>query len=139
MAYEMKTKPTDADVRAFIDRAEPAQRRADGHVLCDLMERVTGLKPVMWGPSIVGFGSTAYRYESGHSGEICPMGFSPRKTALVLYLPHPPQREALLARLGKHSTGVGCLYIKTLADVDMGVLEELLQVSWAHGGGAERA
>jgi hypothetical protein len=134
MAYETKTKPTDADPRAFIDRAEPAQRGADGHVLCDLMERVTGLKPTMWGPSIVGFDSKSYRYASGHSGEICRMGFSPRKGALVLYMAHPPEREALLARLGKHSIGKGCLYIKKLADVDMVVLEALVRASWATDG-----
>ncbi len=139
MAYEAKTKPTGADPRAFIDRAEPAQRRVDGRLLCDLMERVTGLEPVMWGSSIVGFDTMSYRYESGHAGEICRMGFSPRKGALVLYLPHPPGREALLARLGKHSTGVGCLYIKKLADVDLDVLEDLVRASWEHGRSVAQA
>jgi len=131
MAYEAKTKPTDADPRAFIDRAEPAQRRIDGHWLCDLMERVTGLKPVMWGPSIVGFGTDSYRYASGHSGECARMGFSPRKAGLVLYLSKSPDQEALLGRLGKHTTGVACLYIKKLADVDIEVLEELIVGGWA--------
>lgn len=138
MAYETKTKPTDADPREFIDRAEPAQRQADGHVLCDLMERVTGLRPTMWGPTIVGFDSKTYHYESGHSGEICRMGFSPRKGALVLYMDHPPERDAMLARLGKHSTGKGCLYIRKLADVDMGVLEELVRSAWRESEPAPR-
>ena len=130
MAYEPKTKPTEADPRAFIDRAEPPQRRADGHVLCDLMERVSGARPQMWGPSMVGFDSASYRYETGHSGQTFRIGFSPRKGALVLYLPGSPDREALLGRLGKHSTGVGCLYIKKLADVDLAVLEQLVASAW---------
>ena len=138
MPYEAKTKATDADPRAFIDRAEPAQRRTDGHLLCDLMKRVTGCEPVMWGPSIVGFDLAGYRYASGHSGEICRIGFSPRKTAMVLYLPGSPERAELLQRLGRHTTGAGCLYIKKLADVDLVVLEELIRAAWAHaepGGG----
>lgn len=130
MPYEPKTNPTGADVKAFIDRAEPPARREDGKVLCALMEKVSGQAPKMWGPSIVGFDSLRYRYDSGHSGETCRLGFSPRKAALVLYLPGSPDRDALLERLGKHSTSVSCIYIKKLADVDMGVLEALVASAW---------
>jgi hypothetical protein len=133
MPYEAKTRPTDADVDAFLDRAEPAVRRQDAKVVCELMRKVSGEAPQMWGPSIVGFGRHAYRYESGHGGETSRIGFSPRKSALVFYLwCDAAERETLLARLGKHSTGVGCVYVKKLADVDMGVLEALVRAAWAH-------
>lgn len=133
MAYEAKSRPTEADVGAFLERVEPAVRRADGNVVCELMRKVSGQEPRMWGPSIIGFGRHAYRYASGHGGETSRIGFSPRKTALVFYLSCDASEWApLLARLGKHSTGVGCLYIKKLADVDMGVLEELIRAAWRH-------
>ena len=95
MAYELKTRQTPADVDAFLAAAEPASRRDDARAVCALMARVSGLPASMWGPSIVGFGSYRYRYDSGHQGEMCRMGFSPRKAALVLYLPGCPEREAL--------------------------------------------
>jgi hypothetical protein len=133
MAYVAKTRQTDADVDAFLARAEPAARREDGRVLCELMGRVSGEQPKMWGPTIVGFGVRAFSYASGRSGQICRIGFSPRKPALVLYLPDSPDRAALLSGLGKHSHGVGCLYIKRLAEVDPGVLEQLVRSSWAAG------
>ncbi|MFC3079316.1 DUF1801 domain-containing protein [Phenylobacterium terrae] len=133
MAYEAKTRPTEADVGAFLDRVEPAVRRDDGRVVCELMRKVSGEEPRMWGPSIIGFGRQTYRYASGHSGETSRIGFSPRKGALVFYLwCDAAEQEAQLARLGKHTTGVGCLYIKKLADVDMAVLEELIRAAWAH-------
>lgn len=135
MAYDLKTRPTPADVEAFLDVAAPA-RRDDGRRLCALMSEICGLAPQMWGPSIVGFGSYHYRYASGHEGDMCRMGFSPRKAALVLYLPSCPEREALLARLGKHSTSKACLYIKRLADVDPDVLEALVRSSWASQEGS---
>ncbi len=129
---ELKTKPHDSSVEDFLARAEPAQRRYDGRVLAALMERITGEPPTMWAASIIGFGSYHYRYESGREGEMCRIGFSPRKASLVLYLtPGFGDQEERLARLGKHSTGKGCLYIKRLADVDMAVLEELLAGAWA--------
>jgi hypothetical protein len=129
---ENKTQATDASVDAFLAKVEPEQRRADGRVLLDMMVRLTGEQPILWGPSIVGFGSVHYRYESGREGDICRIGFSPRKAQLVLYLAATlPGRDALLAKLGKHSLGKGCLYIKTLADVDGTVLEDLIARSWA--------
>jgi hypothetical protein len=120
-------------VADFIEAAPDAVRRDDAKTLVALMARVTGEEPVMWGPSIIGFGSYHYRYESGHEGEACRMGFSPRKAELVLYvLNGSPEQAAQLARLGRHKTGKSCLYVKRLADVDMAVLEELLrdQLAW---------
>ena len=125
---ETKTKPTQMKVADFIDAAPDAVRREDAKTLVALMSRVTGEEPVMWGPSIIGFGSYHYRYESGHEGDACRLGFSPRKAELVLYvLTGSPEQEAQLARLGKHRTGKACLYIKKLADVDMAVLEEIVR------------
>jgi hypothetical protein len=125
---ETKTKPTQMQVADFIDAAPDAVRREDAKTLLALMTRISDEEPVMWGPSIIGFGSYHYRYESGHEGDACRLGFSPRKAELVLYvLNGSPEQEALLARLGKHKTGKACLYIKKLADVDMAVLEEIVR------------
>src|SRR6187402_2464019 len=110
---ENKTKPTDVSVDAFLAGVEPEQRRADGRMMLDMMTRLTGEPPVMWGPSIIGFGTLHYRTEAGREGEICRIGFSPRKAQFVLYLAAcMPEYDALLAALGKHSTGKGCLYIR---------------------------
>ncbi|UVO51422.1 DUF1801 domain-containing protein [Sphingomonas sp. SUN019] len=127
---EMKTRATQSDVAVLLDRAEPEQRRVDGKVLAETFARVTGETATMWGPSIVGYGRYRYRYESGREGESCRVGFSPRKAALVLYV-DAGSHDALLARLGKHSTGKGCLYVKKLADVDGGVLEQVIAAAWA--------
>ena len=125
---ELKTKPTDMRVADFIAAAPDATRRADAETICAMMERITGDPPVMWGPSIIGFGSYRYKYDSGREGEICRLGFSPRKAELVLYILSGGDEEAaLLARLGKHKTGKACLYIRRLADVDMDVLETLVR------------
>ena len=98
-----------------------------------MMRRVTGETPKMWGPTIIGYGQYHYRYDSGHEGDMCRIGFSPRKPQLVLYVLTGDAEEAeLLAKLGKHSTGKSCLYIKKLADVDLGVLEALARHSLAH-------
>ena len=133
MAYEVKTKSTEVSVEAFIAGVEHPVRRQDAETLNALMSAVSGQPAKMWGSTIVGFGSHHYQYESGHEGHMCRMGFSPRKASLVLYLPHPPDRGEILARLGKHSTGKGCLYINKLADVDAAVLETLIESSWANG------
>ncbi|MDK2769632.1 MAG: DUF1801 domain-containing protein [Sphingomonas sp.] len=123
---EIKTKPTPVDVGAFIDAVENPVRRDDAKRVCAMLERITGEPPKMWGPSIIGFGSYHYRYDSGHEGDMCRLGFSPRKAELVLYiLTGEPDEAEKLARLGKHKTGKSCLYIKKLADVDMAVLEEI--------------
>jgi hypothetical protein len=127
MGYEPKTKATDVDVDGFIaGSAKPA----DGAVVCDLMRRVTGLEPKMWGPTLVGFGEREYDLAGGKTGRMLAMGFSPRKASLVFYVKHADGWEDRLARLGKHATGKGCLYINKLADVDAGVLEELVTAAW---------
>lgn len=126
---EPKTQATDTAVETFL---EAAPRSADAKALTALMAEISGEPPVMWGASIVGFGRYRYTYESGRSGEMCRIGFSPRKAALTLYLPSDtPERPDLLARLGRHTTGKACLYIKALADVDAGVLRELIAASLA--------
>jgi len=125
---ENKTKPTEASVAQFLDAVPDPVRRDDGKAVAALMARVTGEQPAMWGPSIVGFGAYRYKYESGREGEMCRIGFSPRKPELVLYVLNGNEdQSATLARLGKHKTGKGCLYIKQLGDVDLGVLEELVR------------
>ena len=128
---ELKTKPNEVSVDDFLDAVPDETRRADARAVCAMMARVTGMPPKMWGPSIVGFGSYRYTYDSGHSGEMCRIGFSPRKAQLVLYGGFLRAPE-LLERLGKHDTGKGCLYIKKLANVDMGVLEQMTHAALAH-------
>ena len=124
---ENKTKQTDEDVAAFIARVPDEKRRADAEALIGIMERATGEKARMWGTSIVGFGRYRYRYDSGREGEAAPVGFSPRAKELVLYLAaHSERTPDLLARLGRHKEGKSCLYVKSLADVDEAVLEELV-------------
>ena len=120
---ENKTKPTKLSVAAFIDTLTDPARRADAKALVKLMQSAAGETPKMWGPSIIGFGSCHYKYESGREGDMPLIGFSPRKAANVLYGLHgSSDSKALLAKLGKHTTGKGCLYIKKLADVDQQVL-----------------
>jgi Domain of unknown function (DU1801) len=128
---ELKTAPTKASVAKFIAAVEDETKRADCKVLLEMMERVTGAKAVMWGPSIVGFGSYRYRYASGREGDWMLAGFSPRKRDLTVYVMAGFKRaEKLLAKLGKHrASSGGCLYLKRLADVDLAVLEELVQGS----------
>jgi hypothetical protein len=122
---ENKTKPTKLSVPAFIAAVADPARRADAKTLIKLMQSATGEKPKMWGPSIVGFGSYHYKYESGREGDMPLVGFSPRKTAMVLYgIGGFSGSEALRAKLG--SAEKGCLYIKKLADVDRKALETLI-------------
>jgi hypothetical protein len=123
---ENKTKPTTLSVSAFIDALTDAGRRADAKALLKLMQSAAGEKPKMWGPSIIGFGSYHYKYESEREGDMPVIAFSPRKGATVLYgMTGFNDAAALLAKLGKHTTGKGCLYIKKLADVDQHVLKTL--------------
>jgi hypothetical protein len=136
---EAKTKPTSVSVADFLAGVAHEERRKDAKKLSALFARATGEKAVMWGPSIVGFGKYHYTYESGREGDMCIAGFSPRSSALVLYvLAGAKQQAALLAKLGKHTTGKGCLYLKKLADVDVEVLEELVRVSAAHVRATQR-
>jgi len=127
---EPKTKKTDASVEAFLDAVADPGRREDARAVLALMKRITGEEPKMWGPSIVGFGSWTYTYASGRTGDWPIAGFSPRKHALTLYVMPGFEKDAdLMERLGKHKTGKSCLYLNRLADVDAGVLEELVRRS----------
>jgi hypothetical protein len=136
-----KTQPTGADVEAFLDAVPDERRRADARTLCALLADATGEPPVLWGATIVGFGSYHYRYESGHEGTSALVGFSPRKPHLVLYLAggFEDRHARLLARLGPHKTGKGCLYLKRLDDVDLDVLRELVDRSVRVKRGVDRA
>jgi hypothetical protein len=133
MAKANKTKPEPISVQSFLGQVEPSSRRDEGIELTKLFTQVTGQPATLWGPSIIGFGSYDYRYESGHSGSAPRVAFSPRKAKLVCYLKlEGADSEGLLARLGKHATGKGCLYINKLADIDMQVLEDLIATSWRY-------
>ena len=125
--YELKTKQTEVGVDDFIDAVPDPGRREDAKKLRAMMERISGYPAQMWGPNIVGFGRYQYRYDSGHSGEMARIGFSPRARELVLYLIGGfPRHQALMDRLGKYKTGKSCLYVKRLSDVNEDVLEELI-------------
>jgi hypothetical protein len=138
-----KTAETQASVAEFVDAIDDAQKRVDAKTIIRLMQRATGRKPKLWGPSIIGFGSCHYVYASGREGDMPIVAFSPRKAASVLYsLINADGAEALLEQLGKHTTGKGCLYIKKLADVDQAVLARLIdnaarrKIQTAYGGDA---
>ena len=127
---DLKTKPTDASVEDFLNAVEHPVKKVDSFTLLELMKEITGEKPVMWGSSIIGFGELHYKYASGREGDWFKVGFSPRKRSLTVYIMSGfEEYEEQLANLGKHRTGVGCLYINKLADVDMEVLKEIIQKS----------
>jgi hypothetical protein len=129
---ELKTTRTDRDVAAFLAAVEDPTRRHDALEVCSLLQEVTGDQPAMWGPSIVGFGCNRYRNGSGRMMEWFVIGFSPRKQSLTLYVMDGfDGRDALLSRLGRHTTGKACLYLKRLSDVDRSVLRELVETSVA--------
>lgn len=135
---EAKTQTTDVDPADFIAAVEPERRREEARVLDALFRRVTGAQPLMWGPSIIGYGSYRTTYASGREVRWMRSGFSPRKARLSLYLMGgycdelaARHRDELLTRLGRHSTGKSCLYINRLEEVDRGVLEELVAADWA--------
>lgn len=120
-----KTVPTDTDVAAFLAREQDPARRAACDTLVALMARITGVPPVMWGSSIVGFGRYHYRYDSGREGDWCQIGFSPRKAAITIYALGGTD-PALVARLGKVKAEGSCLYVKRLDDIELGILERIL-------------
>lgn len=123
-----KTQPTDQTPADFIASVEPARRREDGLALLSFFHAVTGFDPVMWGPSIIGFGRYHYVYKTGREGDFLATGFSPRKASLSLYImPGYQNYGSILARLGKHKLGRSCLYVNKLADIDMDVLAELIR------------
>ena len=126
------TQPTEASVAAFVAAIADERQRADSERLIALMSRVTGEPATMWGPSIIGFGSYHYRYASGRQGDAPLVGFSPRRSALTLYASAGDDvRADLLARLGPHKVGKGCVYLKRLSDVDEQALVELIRASAA--------
>jgi hypothetical protein len=130
---ENKLQKISGSVEEFLDNIADEQQRADAKTLCLLMEKMTGKKPEMWGYSIIGFGNYHYKYESGREGDSGVIGFSPRKNNLVLYIVNGYEDYGpLLEKLGKHSIGKSCLYIKRLSDVDMSVLQEMLKRSIEH-------
>lgn len=130
---ENKTKPEKTSVIEFINSVEDEQKRRDSLSLLEIFKSITQEKPVMWGTSIIGFGEYHYKYDSGREGDFLITGFSPRKAALTLYLMGCMENEFahLMEKLGKYKTGVGCLYIKKLADVDLEILKQLIAESFA--------
>lgn len=134
---ENKTKPAEQSPEAFIASLEHDGKRADAQMLDALFRRVTGEAPAMWGPTMIGYGTYHYKYDSGREGDFLRTGFSPRKAKHSIYLMGgycdevtSARNEQLLLQLGKHSQGKSCLYINKLADVDLAVLEELVRVNW---------
>lgn len=130
---EQKTRPTDADVGAFLDAVTPSRRREDGIALDAIFREVTGAEPVLWGATMVGYGSYEYVSPSDprRRGRWPPVAFSPRKARLSLYgLKDLPAGAAILPRLGRYTEGAGCVYVKTLEDIDPAVLRELIAIGW---------
>ena len=128
--YEQKTKETDNSVIEFIENVDNPKKREDAYRLLDTFRETTGYEAKMWGPSIIGFGSYHYVYKTGHEGDAPLVGFSPRKAKISLYFaPGDTEREALLARFGKHTTGKACVYINKVDDIDSEVLRELITQS----------
>ncbi len=129
MASQNKTQPTNVSAQDFVAAVEPIRRRDDAMVLLDVFAEVTGWEPVMWGPTIIGYGRYHYKYPTGREGDFLATGFSPRKAALSLYImPGYQNYSEIMGRLGKHKTGKSCLYINKLADVDVSVLKELIKI-----------
>jgi hypothetical protein len=124
---ELKTKATKVSVKDFIAAVDGDTRRKDAETLLKLFEKTTGWKAKMWGPTIIGFGKYKYEYETGHSGEMCAVGFSPRKGAISLYVAYPDEVPDLLKKFGKAKTSKACIYVNKLADIDLAVLEKLIK------------
>ena len=134
-------RPTGAPVDEFLARVPDEQRRQDARRLCAMMQEITGQPPVMWGTSIIGFGTYHYRYASGREGDSALASFSPRRQQLAIYLVggFETRHQSVLARLGPHKTGKGCLYLKRLDDVDQHALRELINRSVRVRKGVDRA
>ncbi|MFC9598279.1 DUF1801 domain-containing protein [Peribacillus butanolivorans] len=128
--YQPKTKETDSSVIEFIENVDSPKKREDAYQLLDIFTETTGLIAKMWGPSIIGFGTYHYKYESGHEGDAPLVGFSPRKAKISLYFATgDTKREELLKDFGKHTSGKSCVYINKVADIDLNVLKELINQS----------
>lgn len=134
---ENKTQKTEQSVESFLSTIDTDQKRNDSVAIIEIMQKVTGEAPKMWGTSIIGFGDLHYKYASGREGDWFKTGLSPRKAAITVYLSGGFDRQQdLLATLGKHKTGKGCLYINKLSDVNVAVLEQMLvrSVESSEGG-----
>ena len=130
---EPKTRETDASVKDFLNSIENEVRRTDGFQVLEMYRRATGLEPKMWGPAIIGFGNTIYKYPDGRELDWPAAAFSPRKQNLTLYaICSSPKQPELLEKLGKHTTSVSCLYVKRLKDVDEKVLESVVKDAYKH-------
>ncbi|MGD7022409.1 DUF1801 domain-containing protein [Rossellomorea vietnamensis] len=128
--YELKTKENDSSVIEFIENVDSEKKREDSYKLLDIFTETTGYQAKMWGPSIIGFGSYHYKYKSGHEGDAPLVGFSPRKAKISLYFATgDPDREELLEKFGKHTSGKACVYINKVADIDEEVLKDLINQS----------
>ncbi|WP_141433918.1 DUF1801 domain-containing protein [Bacillus sp. 03113] len=128
--YELKTKENDRSVIEFIENVENPKKREDAYKLLDIFTETTDYPAKMWGPSIIGFGSYHYKYQSGHEGDAPLVGFSPRKAKISLYFATgDTAREELLKSFGKHTIGKACVYINKVADIDVDVLKELINQS----------
>lgn len=127
---KLKTVATEVDVESFINSISDEAKRQDSFRLVEIMEKLSAEKAKMWGPTIIGFGKYHYKYASGHEGEMCRIGFSPRKAEFSLYVTcDAASFKEMLDKFGKHRTGKGCIYFKKLADVDLKVLEKMIKVS----------
>ena len=132
---ELKTKQTETSVTAFLNTVADEQKRKDSFEIVEMMKTATGLPPKLWGTSIIGFGSYHYKYESGHEGDMCIIGFAPRKQNIALYIPGGIHKyDDLLEKLGKHKTGKGCLYINSLDKINVEVLASIFKSSFAESG-----
>ncbi|MGG2067455.1 DUF1801 domain-containing protein [Bacillus sp. S14(2024)] len=128
--YKLKTTETDNSVIEFIENVESLKKRESAYRLLDIFTETTGYTAKMWGPSIIGFGTYHYKYESGHEGDAPLVSFSPRKAKISLYFANgDPRREELLKNFGKYTSGKSCIYINKVADVDIHVLKELIKQS----------
>ena len=137
--YEMKTTKTDASVEDFLNSVENEERRTDGFRVLEMYKRITGEKPKMWGPAIIGFGDRKYKYPDGREMDWMKAAFSPRKQNLTLYVVcDSPKQPKLLEKLGKHTTSVSCLYIKRLSDVDTKVLEAVITDAYKYVSKSDR-
>lgn len=130
---ENKTRPNNNSVIAFLNSVEGEEKRKDSHALLQLFKSLTLEPAVMWGESIVGFGSYHYKYDSGREGDMCITGFSPRKSNFSIYIMSGfSNYQDLLEQLGPHKTGKACLYVKRLSDIDMDALSEIIRSSYLH-------
>lgn len=130
-AKDIKTAPTDVSPSEFIESLDTERRVVHGRLLLELFNRVTGAEPVMWGPTMIGYGQIHYKYATGREGDWFKLGFSPRKAKLSLYgLTETPEARELLKNFGKHTIGASCLYVNKPEDIDLDVLEQLIKLAW---------